>query len=281
MASTRPDFVLVDTIFRSTILDQAPGTSTKVLIGHDVFHQRCKALLDSGLSPSPNVSHADETRALGYFDGAIAITENDANTYRSMCPVLPILDLPSPITVRPAPPARTDSKRILYIGSRAQVNVDGLEWFLETMWPSIKQFCPNARLDVVGSICSEIRDDIEGVTLHGRVEDFSPIADQAMFAINPVRAGSGLKIKMLDYFAHGLGCITTPAGALGFPDSATSPIGVSTTESEFIDACLGWITSVQLCQQQSEYATAYARQFSHESFSRKLIAWLSQLSRTE
>ena len=277
----RPDYLLVDTIFRSTILEDLTGGTTKILIGHDVFHQRCQALLDSGLSPSPNVSHADETHALGRFDGAIAITENDARSYRTMCPALPVLDLASPITVRTAPPPRPDSRRMLYVGSRAQVNVDGLEWFLETIWPGILQGCPQAQLDVVGSICSEIRDDLDGVVLHGRLDDFSALADQAMFAINPVRAGSGLKIKMLDYFAHGLGCLTTPAGALGFPESAHSPIGVCTTEQEFIDSCLQWLSTVTLCQLHSTYATAYAGQFSFEAFTGKLMTWLDQLPRPE
>lgn len=275
----QPDYLLVDTIFRSTILEDVPARTTKILIGHDVFHQRCQALLDSGLAPSPNVSHADETHALGRFDGAIAITENDARSYRSMCPALPVLDLASPITVRTAPPPRRDSKRILYIGSRAQVNVDGLEWFLESIWPGVRQGCPQAQLDVVGSICSEIRDDIEGVVLHGRLDDFSAIANEAMFAINPVRAGSGLKIKMLDYFAHGLGCLTTPAGAQGFPESANNPIGVCANEREFTQACLQWVSTLALCQQQSVCATAYAGQFSFESFSGKLLTWLAQLPR--
>jgi hypothetical protein len=281
IAQNRPDYLLVDTIFRSTVLDELSEQTTKVLIGHDVFHQRCEALIASGLSPSPNVSHADERRALGRFDGAIAITENDARSYRTMCPALPVLDLPSPITVRRSPPPRTDTQRILYIGSRAQVNVDGLEWFLDAIWPTVRQACPQARLDVVGSICTDIRDDIDGVVLHGRLDDFSVVADQAMFAVNPVRAGSGLKIKMLDYFAHGLGCLTTPAGALGFPESDRSPIGVCTSEKEYAHACVLWLTKLAQCQQQSEYATAYADQFSFESFSGKLIDWLAKLPHTE
>lgn len=270
----KPDYLLIDTIFRSTILDEIPQHTTKILIGHDVFHQRCAALVGSGLSPAPNVSHADEAQALTRFDGVVAITENDAQAYRGMHPQLPALDLPSPISVRPSPPPRPDNKHVLYVGSRAQVNVDGLNWFLRDIWPKVREACPEARLDIVGSICGEIGKDTPGVILHGRVDDLAEISDQAMFAINPVRAGSGLKIKMLDYFAQGLGCLTTPAGATGFPDSDCSPIEICTTESEFSQACLRWLNAVDLCQRQSTYASAYARRFSFESFSEKLLNWV-------
>ena len=278
MTQMRPDFVLIDTIFRSPLLERMPAATTRILIGHDVFHQRCRALLDAGLKPAPDVSATEEAHALGRFDGVIAITENDARSYRTLCPALPVLGLPSPIAVRRAVPARTHTQRMLYIGSRAQVNVDGLLWFLESVWPSVKRSCPGAQLDVVGSICSEIPGDFAGVTLHGRLDDFSALADTAMFAINPVRAGSGLKIKMLDYFAHGLGCLTTPAGALGFPESDDSPIGVCNDEREYIAACLRCLNDLALCRQSSGWATAYAEQFSRESFSARLLAWFEELA---
>lgn len=277
MAQMRPDFVLIDTIFRSPLLERMPAAAKRILIGHDVFHQRCQALLDAGLKPVPHVSAIEEAHALGRFDGVVAITEDDARSYRTLCPALPVLDLPSPISVRRAVPARRQTQRLLYIGSRAQVNVDGLAWFLENVWPSVKRSCPGAQLDVVGSICSEIGADVDGVTLHGRLDDFSALADTAMFAINPVRAGSGLKIKMLDYFAHGLGCLTTPAGALGFPDAEDSPIGVCHDEREYIAACLRCLNDLALCRQSSAWATAYAEQFSRESFSGRLLAWFEQL----
>src|SRR5690606_38653348 len=277
MAQMRPDFVLVDAISRSPLLERVPAATTRILIGHDVFHQRCQALLDAGLEPAPHVSALEEAHALGLFDGVIAITEADARSYRALCPALPVLDLPSPIAVRRAVPARTGSRRMLYIGSRAQVNVDGLAWFLESVWPALRQSCPGVCLDVVGSICSEIPADFDGVTLHGRLDDFSALADAAMFAINPVRAGSGLKIKMLDYFAHGLGCLTTPAGAMGFPDADDSPIGVCHGEHDYIATCLRWLNDIALCRQRSGWATAYAEQFSRESFSVRLLAWFEQL----
>lgn len=274
----RPDYLLVDTIFRSPVLDGVPPQTAKLLIGHDVFHQRCAALVESGLTPSPYVSYAEEAFALSRFDGVIAITENDAHTYRSMQPALPVLDLAAPIAVRAAPPPRPDSKRILYVGSRAQVNVDGLNWFLRDIWPSVRAGCPEARLDVVGSVCSELAPDTPGTVLHGRVDDFAALADRAMFAINPVRAGSGLKIKMLDYFAHGLGCVTTPAGASGFPLAADSPIEICIAAQNFADTCQRWLESLDLCQRQSAHASVYARQFSFESFSEKLLGWVGNLS---
>ena len=52
------------------------------------------------------------------------------------------------------------------------------------------------------------------VNLVGFVEDITPYCHRASIALTPLRAGSGLKVKILDYLAHGLPCVGTPGSTV-------------------------------------------------------------------
>jgi len=266
VADLKPEVVFIDTVLRSPVLDYLPASCKSILVGHDIFHQRCLSLIASGLQPLPCVSLQDESKALHRFDALIGITEADAAIYAAICSKAAVIALPSPIQVQNEIPARLQTQRIFYLGSQGQVNVDGLSWFLGAIWPSVKAAQPALVLDVVGSVGAQIHCQDPDVHIHGRVDDFSGIAQQAMFAINPVRAGSGLKIKMIDYFAHGLGCITTAVGAAGFPQAPDSPIAVCDDASAFTAKVLEWSNDLDKCNQQSDNAKHYVKQFSEEGF---------------
>lgn len=272
------DYVLIDTVFRHPILSALGAQGTRVLVGHDVFHRRCSALAETGLSAVPLVTEEEESSALSQFDGLVAITEEEAEIYRAMQPTKAVLALPSPIAPKVYSSHNNTSQRILYVGSRGQMNVDGLRWFLDLIWPQVIAANPAARLDVVGSVCDAFERTAPGVCFHGRVDDFSAVASTAMFGINPIRAGSGLKIKMLDYFAYGLGCVTTPAGASGFPSTVDSPIEVATSEVVFAQVLGRWLSDPSYCHVQSDKALRYVRQFSPEVFATRLHSWLQSLS---
>jgi hypothetical protein len=43
---------------------------------------------------------------------------------------------------------------LVFIGSDAVHNVDGLRWFLTTVWPHLRAALPTARLEVCGAVGS-------------------------------------------------------------------------------------------------------------------------------
>ncbi len=267
--------VFVDTLFRSPILASINSNSQKFLIGHDVFSQRCLSLAGNGFKPVPWVSAEDEALALQKFDVVIAITEADGAEYRRLNPNGRVIVLPSPVTPAGNGTVRSDSGRIFYLGSQAHHNVDGLEWFLAEIWPLVLQENPALWLDVVGAIGSSISGKHPNLTLHGRLDSFSSLAGQAMFSINPVRAGSGMKIKILDYLAHGLACITTSVGIAGFPDQSERPIAVCDDAESFARTLLDWGSDAAYCSMLSRQALDYVRQFSSGEFN----AGLQQIMR--
>jgi glycosyltransferase involved in cell wall biosynthesis len=269
-----PDYVFVDTIFRAQIVDALPPRTRKLLIAHDVFHKRCASLAARGMTAVPAVSPEQEQAIAGRFDVLLAISDEDARDLQELVPEAKIVAVPAPVEARPAKRRTVPQSRILYLGSRAPHNVDGLRWFLANVWPLVRETRDDLVLDVAGEAGQALNPDTPGVVIHGRVEDLSELAGAALFSINPVRAGSGMKIKMLDYFAFGLPCITTGVGAAGFPPTDDSPLAICDDPVDFAAAILQWSGDSQLRERFRENARRYVERFSGESFFARLDAAL-------
>jgi glycosyltransferase involved in cell wall biosynthesis len=113
---------------------------------------------------------------------------------------------------------------MLFLGSfRHPPNIVALDWFVNEVLPYIaarqKQAQrPEARLIVVGSdapLRHPYADRAPAVEVRGFVEDIrEPLSRYAVF-VCPVRAGSGVRVKLLEAFASGIPVVSTRIGAEG------------------------------------------------------------------
>lgn len=122
---------------------------------------------------------------------------------------------------------------LLYVGTlNWEANIDGLLWFLEEVWPSVKAKRSKLRFDIAGgnpdprikAACEPLTD----VNLLGFVEDLEPLFIRSRLFMAPLRFGSGIKVKVLNAMCRGLPVITTSAGAEGI--SATHMQHLSITD---------------------------------------------------
>jgi len=146
--------------------------------------------------------------------------------------------MPALLRPRPAGIAR-DPGRFVFLGSDSAHNLDGLRWFLAECWPLIRAAAPEARLDLCGSAGRALAALPPGVVALGLVPDLGAVLHRAACAVAPVLAGSGLKIKMLDYLAHGLPVVATPLAAAGMPlEDGDVPVAVAAAPEAFAAAAL-------------------------------------------
>jgi hypothetical protein len=103
-----------------------------------------------------------------------------------------------------------------------------MRWFLSDIWPLLPA---GITLDIIGDSGLALGPVPSGVTIHGRVKNLAPLLHQASLAISPLRAGSGLNIKLLDYASHGLTTIATPCSSEGFPPDAAPFITADTADT--------------------------------------------------
>jgi len=260
-----PDILLANTIFVAAILDAKPSHTRAAVITHDVFHQRTSAFAARGLDVRPAVSAAQEAQLLRRFDAIIAISDEDAREFRRLAPDT-VTVVVAPSGPKPSSVARCpDARRCVFLGTGNALNVDGIQWFLSTVWPRATVGRADARLELIGSVCNAI--GMEDPTLIKRyiVEDLGAALALMSFAVNPLRAGSGLKIKMLDYFAHGVPAITTSTGAAGFPRNGAEPFLVCDGAEEFAEAVALWLRDPGIVELYAARCRAYVELFSRES----------------
>ncbi|MBL8136154.1 MAG: glycosyltransferase [Acidobacteria bacterium] len=113
----------------------------------------------------------------------------------------------------------TPDARVLFLGGlHWPPNADGLATFVRDIWPLVRAARPDATLMSVG------RDDhpvaqlcrrAPGVTLTGWVPDIDPFVRQSRVLVVPLRAGSGMRVKILEAMARGLPVVSTSVGCEG------------------------------------------------------------------
>jgi len=100
--------------------------------------------------------------------------------------------------------------------------VDGVRWWLDGVWPALRRDHPELRLTLAGARparalrrAARARRD-EGVELLDTPPSLEPVLASATAAIAPLRAGSGVPVKVLEAWAAGVPVVAsrwTAAGA--------------------------------------------------------------------
>jgi glycosyltransferase involved in cell wall biosynthesis len=105
-----------------------------------------------------------------------------------------------------------DTPTLLFMGSGHKPNADALDAIL-----GFAAACPDIRFLIVGSVCGHVagRTIPVNVGLMGEIDDITKdtVLGIVDAALNPMAIGSGVNLKMLDYFASGVPVISTPHGA--------------------------------------------------------------------
>lgn len=131
------------------------------------------------------------------------------------------------------------SKSILTLGSlHYPPNADGIRWFLKRVFPRIKESIPDTHLNIIGKnppddLVRLANDDSNSVTIAGYVPDLRPYLQSSAIVVIPVRAGSGMRVRILDAFAYGMPVVTTTVGLEGIEAIPGEHILVADTAQDF------------------------------------------------
>jgi glycosyltransferase involved in cell wall biosynthesis len=222
VARYSPDILWLNYAYLAPLLTKVPRQAgcLWVVDTHDCMHTRDASLIQAGLPPHYGVSRQDEAALLELFDLILAIQDNEAEQLRQLVPHRQIITVGHCVT---ALPAKATEPVVCFVAGKGSSNLQGICTFLEGAWGKIEHACPEARLHIVGRICSEeplrqLAGRFPSVVLRGHVSDLSAVYQGPAVMICPLWAGSGLKIKMVEALAHGKAVVTTPIGAQGMED---------------------------------------------------------------
>src|SRR5512145_2167036 len=198
-----------------------------------------------------------EGRVCNEFDAVLAVSAEDKNALeeaighpREMA-VIPIaIDVDDlPVVAR-----KPDADHILHFGTMYwPPNIDGIHWFLNEILPWIRQKRPESVVDLVGarppqSLVERNQKDSR-INVTGYVPDLLPYMEQAGVFVVPLRAGGGMRVKILEALARGLPLVTTTLGCEGIAVEDGRHVLIANTPEGFAAAVIRLLEDRSLADQ--------------------------------
>jgi glycosyltransferase involved in cell wall biosynthesis len=268
--SLRPDVVFSVYVIWSHLLDAYPDQPRPfqaVVDTHDLLHLRQQEFMRHGQSHWIHVSHDEEAVALRKFDLILATQQEEANTLREMAPESDVVVVghhpeSGPLVPYGGPVSEQQERalRFGFIASDNAANVDGLGWFLTECWEDVRRMSGGELViagDVGEGLRRELPSDWPGVRYLGkvpRVEDFYAEID---IAINPVRFGSGIKIKSIEALSYGKPLIAHSHNTRGLSKSAVDATMIADLPDDFTNACVRMMKEDELRKEMTDRCASF------------------------
>ena len=236
------EVVLIEYVFLSKLASAFPKSVRTVIDTHDLFGDRHKYYLKNKLHPTWFATTArEEIRALNRADAVIAIQDEEARYLRShgIHEVFCAGHI-STENIRPLPdPGGT---RLLFVGSANPINVQGLEWFVQSVLPHIRAAIPGCVLAIAGP-AGQQRTWPDGVLALGKVDSLEAAYSEATVVVNPVVFGTGLAVKSIEALSYGKALVATPAGIRGLGPEFAAAVSIAQSPHTFANQVIELLQS--------------------------------------
>lgn len=165
-------------------------------------------------------------------------------------------------------------------------NLDGAYYFVDHVWPKIRQQAPDAQLRLVGRYRRE--SDVAwlqsqpGVIVVGEVDDLEQELRSAKIAVVPLRYGGGTRIKVLEAFAHGIPVVSTSIGCEGLEAVDGRHLLVADKPQEFAGACVRLLQDAELRRALTAAAhELYTARYAWDVIRPQVAALVSEVARAQ
>ena len=121
---------------------------------------------------------------------------------------------------------------VFFIGFNNPFNVEGLNWFLEEVYPYLNK---NLRILLVGSVTKEIHISYPNIDIIQFVPNLDDVFKDIKVSICPMFKGTGMKIKVVESMEKGIPVICNERGVDGLPDKTECGCLVTEDAKEFAE----------------------------------------------
>jgi sugar transferase (PEP-CTERM/EpsH1 system associated) len=174
-------------------------------------------------------------------DAITVVSENEAAAYRGHVGDFPELYI-VPNGVETAYFTRlpdADTQRLVFVGVLDyRPNVEGVCWFVEQVFPQLRQRLPGVTLELVGkSPTSRVVElgKVQGVTVTGTVPDVRPHLAEAAAAIVPLQIAPGIQNKVLEAMSSARVAVCTTAAARGIDAEDGHHLLIADTPEQWLE----------------------------------------------
>jgi polysaccharide biosynthesis protein PslH len=264
--------VIVTYVFSSAFFKAFPTSVLKILDCHDVFTCRNDVVSHDTLTVFwYSIYKSDERRALMRSNHIIGIQDAEAAFFKQLINgQRPVFTVGHFSDVAPLEFSPDCVQSFGFVASDYPANIDGLEWFLCEVWPMVKKQRASSRLIIGGSIgrASNLADD--DILDMGVIESPDRLYSRILFSINPIRLGTGLKIKTVEALSRGRAVITTLCGSSGLESYLGRGIELAQSPEEVANSILALLANPEMTKRSGSIAAQTAQDINANS--RKALA---------
>jgi glycosyltransferase involved in cell wall biosynthesis len=122
-------------------------------------------------------------------------------------------------------------------------NADGIRWFVGEVFPLIRSKITGATLTIIGKnppkdFLKLAEDKSNGILVTGFVPELDPYFAESALAVIPVRAGGGMRVRILEAFARAIPVVTTTVGLEGIDAQPETDVLVADSPGDFAEAVI-------------------------------------------
>lgn len=278
----RPDVVVFD-FPHSAVLGPERLTVPSVLFTHNVeaeifarHEQVVRDVVRRSIWRSQHRKMRDfEARVLRRFDRVIAVSKRDADAFRSEYGVTAVDTINTGVDLDYftfAPPPASDT--CVFMGSMDWLaNVDGIEFFMDEVWPLVVRDRPAAKMLVIGrsppaALVARARERRLDWEFTGFVDDVRPWVRKGAVSVIPLRVGGGTRLKAFEAMALGCPVVSTDIGVEGLPVEPDTHFIAANDARTFADAVVALLAD----HRRATSIAAEARGFVEGNFSHLSVA---------
>lgn len=188
-----------------------------------------------------------EASLLGRFDHTLAVTEPDRQALLAALaqqgggrePDIHVVPIAVDTGELQPTNRQPGSLNIVTLGTlHYPPNADGIRWFLNEIFPQVLAAVPGASLTIIGKnppadFLQAAQANPQAVRVTGYVPDLTPWMEQAALMVVPVRAGGGMRVRILEAFARAMPVVTTTVGLEGIDARPEEEVLVADTPAEY------------------------------------------------
>lgn len=209
------DVALINYVWMSAAFEALDKDTFKVLDTHDVFGDRDRVLVASGLDATwYYTTPAEEARGLARADVVLAVQEAEAAVLRNRTdkPVATVGHIMR-LCFLPSTRQAGQKLRVGYIGSANLTNRHSLSMFIRAVekQPSLSA---SIVLTVGGPIAAFVP-RLSWIRSIGTIDDIADFYANVDCVVNPDVGGSGVKVKTVEALAYGRAVVSTVHGTYG------------------------------------------------------------------
>jgi glycosyltransferase involved in cell wall biosynthesis len=221
------------------------------------------------------------------FDMNITCSDLDSERLYEINPKVSVKTIPNGVDLEYFNPHACEFEKnsLIFVGSMNWYpNVEAMNFFVDSIWPKLKNHVHDCKLHIVGANppesiqkMAEMDNDIK---VHGYVDDIRPYLEKAAIYVCPIRDGGGTKLKILDALAMKKAIVAHPVACEGINVSPGKDVMFAETPDEFVNQILILLKDEQLIRIIGENAREVVQMgFSFQNIGRNIAKVFENLVR--